>query len=139
MVEKSTDIGTNRGRDPPRSARWSRCRPIEGRATHVRPMEAPSCSARSRSRPIEGSAGHFRRPDAPSCTNRSRGRPAAGSGLVKGTAPETGGRGAPLAGFRIVAVEQYGAGPFGTLMLADLGADVIKVEDPTSGGDVSRY
>ena len=24
-------------------------------------------------------------------------------------------------------------------MLADLGADVIKVEDPTSGGDVSRY
>ena len=48
-------------------------------------------------------------------------------------------RPAPLAGIRIVAVEQYGAGPFGTLYLADLGADVIKIEDPSSGGDVSRY
>jgi crotonobetainyl-CoA:carnitine CoA-transferase CaiB-like acyl-CoA transferase len=38
-----------------------------------------------------------------------------------------------------VAVEQYGAGPFGTMYLADLGAEVIKVEDPATGGDVSRY
>ncbi len=48
-------------------------------------------------------------------------------------------REAPLAGIRVVAVEQYGAGPFGTLYLADLGAEVIKVEDPATGGDVSRY
>lgn len=48
-------------------------------------------------------------------------------------------QGAPLAGLRIVSVEQYGAGPFGTLYLADLGAEVIKIEDPTVGGDVSRY
>jgi crotonobetainyl-CoA:carnitine CoA-transferase CaiB-like acyl-CoA transferase len=48
-------------------------------------------------------------------------------------------RPAPLAGVRIVSVEQYGAGPLGTLFLADLGADVIKVEDPATGGDVSRY
>ena len=48
-------------------------------------------------------------------------------------------RAAPLAGVRIVAVEQYGAGPFGTMYLADLGAEVIKVEDPGTGGDVSRY
>jgi crotonobetainyl-CoA:carnitine CoA-transferase CaiB-like acyl-CoA transferase len=40
---------------------------------------------------------------------------------------------------RVVGVEQFGAGPFGTLYLADLGADVIKVEDPAVGGDVSRY
>lgn len=46
---------------------------------------------------------------------------------------------APLAGVRIVAVEQYGAGPFGTMYLADLGAEVIKIEDPATGGDVSRY
>jgi len=45
----------------------------------------------------------------------------------------------PLEDIRIVAVEQFGAGPFGTLHLADLGAEVIKVEDPTVGGDVGRY
>ncbi len=44
----------------------------------------------------------------------------------------------PLAGLRIVAVEQFGAGPFGTLLLADLGAEVIKIEDPAVGGDVAR-
>lgn len=45
----------------------------------------------------------------------------------------------PLEDIRIVAVEQYGAGPFGTLHLAELGAEVIKLEDPTVGGDISRY
>ena len=35
----------------------------------------------------------------------------------------------PLNGVRIIAVEQFGAGPFGTLHLADLGADVIRLED----------
>jgi crotonobetainyl-CoA:carnitine CoA-transferase CaiB-like acyl-CoA transferase len=45
----------------------------------------------------------------------------------------------PLAGLRVLAIEQFGAGPFGTMLLADLGAEVIKIEDPRSGGDVSRY
>lgn len=45
----------------------------------------------------------------------------------------------PLADLRIVTVEQFGAGPWGSLQLADLGADVIKIEDPTVGGDVARY
>ena len=44
----------------------------------------------------------------------------------------------PLAGVTILAVEQFGAGPFGTLLLADLGAQVIKIEDPGAGGDVGR-
>ena len=44
----------------------------------------------------------------------------------------------PLAGLRVLAVEQYGAGPFGTLYLADLGADVVKVENHNEGGDVGR-
>jgi len=50
-----------------------------------------------------------------------------------------GSRPAPLAGLRVIAVEQYGAGPFGSLYLADLGAEIIKIEDPGVGGDVSRY
>jgi crotonobetainyl-CoA:carnitine CoA-transferase CaiB-like acyl-CoA transferase len=44
-----------------------------------------------------------------------------------------------LSDLRVLAIEQYGAGPFGTMQLADLGADVIKLEDPAAGGDVSRY
>ena len=43
----------------------------------------------------------------------------------------------PLEGLRILAVEQYGAGPYGSMHLADLGAEVIKIEAPPTG-DVSR-
>ncbi len=39
----------------------------------------------------------------------------------------------PLEGVRVLAVEQYGAGPFGTMWLADQGAEVIKIEQPGSG------
>ena len=44
----------------------------------------------------------------------------------------------PLTGLRVIAIEQYGAGPFGSMMLGDLGAEVIKIENPAEGGDVSR-
>lgn len=45
----------------------------------------------------------------------------------------------PLEDVRIIAVEQYGAGPWGSLHLADLGAEVVKIEDPSVRGDVGRY
>jgi crotonobetainyl-CoA:carnitine CoA-transferase CaiB-like acyl-CoA transferase len=44
----------------------------------------------------------------------------------------------PLEGLRILAVEQYGAGPYGSTWLADMGAEVIKIEHGASGGDMSR-
>jgi crotonobetainyl-CoA:carnitine CoA-transferase CaiB-like acyl-CoA transferase len=44
----------------------------------------------------------------------------------------------PLSGLRVIAVEQYGAGPYGSMQLADLGAEVIKIENPAEGGDMSR-
>ena len=36
----------------------------------------------------------------------------------------------PLEGVRILSVEQFGAGPWGTMMLADLGAEILKIEKP---------
>jgi crotonobetainyl-CoA:carnitine CoA-transferase CaiB-like acyl-CoA transferase len=44
----------------------------------------------------------------------------------------------PLHGLRIVSVEQFGAGPYATMLLADLGAEVIKVENAAIGGDPAR-
>ncbi|KAA9149013.1 CoA transferase [Amycolatopsis acidicola] len=45
----------------------------------------------------------------------------------------------PLRDLKILSLEQYGAGPFGSVHLADLGAEVIKIEDPRFGGDVGRH
>ena len=43
----------------------------------------------------------------------------------------------PLAGYRIIDVTQMLSGPMATMMLADQGADVIKVEPPSTG-DLTR-
>src|SRR3970040_640903 len=43
-----------------------------------------------------------------------------------------------LEGMRVLAASQIMAGPFCTLLLADMGADVIKVERPDGGDDTRR-
>ncbi|HYK97447.1 MAG TPA: CoA transferase [Candidatus Acidoferrales bacterium] len=43
----------------------------------------------------------------------------------------------PLDGVRVLEIGNYMAGPFCGMQLADLGADVVKIEDPR-GGDLSR-
>jgi crotonobetainyl-CoA:carnitine CoA-transferase CaiB-like acyl-CoA transferase len=51
-------------------------------------------------------------------------------------APASGAR-LPLAGLRVLDFGQYVAAPFATMLLADLGADVVKVEPPS--GDQWRH
>ncbi|RWG01519.1 CoA transferase [Mesorhizobium sp.] len=45
----------------------------------------------------------------------------------------------PLESIKVLSVEQFGAGPYGTMFLADLGAEVIKIENVHIGGDPGRY
>jgi crotonobetainyl-CoA:carnitine CoA-transferase CaiB-like acyl-CoA transferase len=44
----------------------------------------------------------------------------------------------PLEGIRVLTFENFGAGPFGSMYLADLGAEVIKIESLEQGGDATR-
>ena len=44
----------------------------------------------------------------------------------------------PLQDIRVLSIESYGAGPWATMQLADLGAEIIKIEMPGTG-DISRY
>ena len=53
---------------------------------------------------------------------------------VKGASPPSE---PPLAGVRVIEVGNYMAGPFCGMQLADLGADIVKVESPR-GGDFAR-
>jgi crotonobetainyl-CoA:carnitine CoA-transferase CaiB-like acyl-CoA transferase len=49
------------------------------------------------------------------------------------------GRAAPLAGRRVLDLSRVLAGPWSTMILADLGAEVIKVENPHGGDDTRGW
>jgi succinate---hydroxymethylglutarate CoA-transferase len=45
----------------------------------------------------------------------------------------------PLSGIRVLEFGQIAAGPFAGMLLADLGADVVKIERPDGGDDMRRW
>lgn len=45
----------------------------------------------------------------------------------------------PLEGIRILDFTQFMAGPMATMLLSDMGAEVIKFENASTGGDNTRY
>ncbi len=56
--------------------------------------------------------------------------------MVSATVSATVGSGGPLAGIRVVELAGLGAAPYGVMLLADLGADVIVVDRPGGGAEV---
>lgn len=53
--------------------------------------------------------------------------------------PRPANRPMPLAGVRVIDFTQFVSGPMGTMILGDLGADVIKVEAPAGGDSFRKY
>jgi crotonobetainyl-CoA:carnitine CoA-transferase CaiB-like acyl-CoA transferase len=56
-----------------------------------------------------------------------------------GSDPTGGDPGTPLAGIRVVSLAEQYPGPYATMILADLGAEVVMVERPAGGDPTRRF